>query len=420
MSSRFFSLSLLNNQFPALHGLRFLAILGIIQLHATAAILFVTLHAAEGIAPTDYGKILSLNSWFAMDLFFIMSGFLIGKILFFSFSDYGQENRSSPRKGFVRFYLRRAFRTFPLYYVFLFAYLYLGRVLPIWTPTTERGFTSLLFNELAYMTNYPFQPEKYLAPWSWSLSVEEHFYLISPILILFLMRIKTHQRRLLLLSGLWLMGPVTRFAIYWFKFRAHTVEAVMSELYTPTHARFDILIAGLILAYFDQFFLIETKAFFANRLVKWITWLLPAMIFALMLSPSINPTPLGVVNPSHLEFIRYTAFTGVFYYGFLTSIAYLCLIPRLIYFDSRMSRWLAGRTFLYFATLGYAIYLVHMPICYRAASLANQILPSANNYFFLHWIFATIVTLAASTALAYVMHILIEKPFLMLRDHWAP
>jgi peptidoglycan/LPS O-acetylase OafA/YrhL len=156
--------SLLANHFPPLHGVRVLAILLIVQLHLS---LYSAMGGLNLLGPS---WTVSVNTWFGMDMFFVLSGFLIGKILLFSIE--------KQRKRYVaRFYIRRAFRILPLYYVvFGLLVLLLGL-----TPFQQEN----LVHELLYLTNYPFSDE-YLMPWSWSLSVEEHFYIAAPLVLILL------------------------------------------------------------------------------------------------------------------------------------------------------------------------------------------------------------------------------------------
>ena len=104
---RFASLELLDNRYPALHGLRVLAILSVVQHHVT----WILGSEHRMVMKADLVA-LSLAVFFGMDLFFILSGFLIGSILFHSIDVAG-----TPQLG--RFYLRRMFRTFPPYWIVL-------------------------------------------------------------------------------------------------------------------------------------------------------------------------------------------------------------------------------------------------------------------------------------------------------------
>ena len=108
-----------------------------------------------------------------VDLFFVLSGFLITRILV--------EARGRP--GFLRnFYARRVLRIFPLYYGFLFVLLFAGPLPPFHTAIWSWTYTQ----DIA-MTFFPSQPAN-LWQWTphlWSLAVEEQFYLIWPFIVKF-------------------------------------------------------------------------------------------------------------------------------------------------------------------------------------------------------------------------------------------
>jgi peptidoglycan/LPS O-acetylase OafA/YrhL len=82
---------------------------------------------------------MSQRLWFGMDLFFVLSGFLIGNILI-------KGQTLSSGRGLLRFYVRRGFRTFPLYYFVLAALV----VIDLYGSDV-----STLWRELIYLTNYP-------------------------------------------------------------------------------------------------------------------------------------------------------------------------------------------------------------------------------------------------------------------------
>lgn len=125
-------------------------------------------------------------SWSGVDLFFVLSGFLIGGILL--------DARNSPNY-FRTFYIRRTFRILPVYGVFLF--LYLGRhaaahVMRSHLLETSSlpipWFSFLTFTQNFWMVAFGWFGPMALAP-TWSLAVEEQFYLTIPVLI---RRMRTH------------------------------------------------------------------------------------------------------------------------------------------------------------------------------------------------------------------------------------
>lgn len=121
----------------------------------------------------DLGQIGALG----VNIFFVLSGFLITRILI----DYKSQIISSNLKKSAAlkvFYFRRALRIFPIYYLYML-------LLPVLftIPSSE------LFHSLTYTINFYFFEAKYWSPYTthlWSLAVEEQFYLFWPLFVLFI------------------------------------------------------------------------------------------------------------------------------------------------------------------------------------------------------------------------------------------
>src|SRR4051794_2808524 len=169
-----------------------------------------------------------------MDLFFILSGFLIGSILLRSLEKSGTQNLR-------RFYIRRVARTFPSYYVVL-------TFLALTTALTATQIRHLPW-EYLYGTNFlSLMRSDIIMFWGWSLALEEQFYLTVPFLFFILHRLKTDRARLILLTAVWLLALVIR--LYVFLHRAPWTDLTLYEaLYFRPHTRFDTLVAGIILAF---------------------------------------------------------------------------------------------------------------------------------------------------------------------------
>src|SRR5262245_59882389 len=161
--SRFLALELLDNRYPALHGLRVLAIITVVQYHVT------WIYAGEQNIAIDKPFFDgSLLVFFGMDLFFMLSGFLIGSILLRSLE-------LSWTQNIRRFYIRRVFRTFPSYYIVL-------TLLALLYPLTKLQKHNLPY-EYLYVTNFlPLGRPHVIMFWGWSLALEEQFYLTVPAL----------------------------------------------------------------------------------------------------------------------------------------------------------------------------------------------------------------------------------------------
>ena len=116
--------------------------------------------------------------WAGVDLFFVLSGFLITGILL--------DTRGSPRY-FTTFYARRTLRIFPLYYLVLFLALIVLPKFPLMQPLLEvQGDTPPQWPYWFYWTNFSIVERGWAHGWldvGWSLAIEEHFYLVWPLVI---------------------------------------------------------------------------------------------------------------------------------------------------------------------------------------------------------------------------------------------
>lgn len=155
---------------PALDGLR-----GI-------AIILVMLHHFTYYRPTA-GIDLVIGSmlffcWSGVDLFFVLSGFLITGILL--------DTRDSPRY-FTSFYARRTLRIFPLYYVVLvLAFVVLPMFPGLHAVLVEEHTSPPAWPYALYVTNFFIASEGWSHGWvdiAWSLAIEEHFYLVWPLIV---------------------------------------------------------------------------------------------------------------------------------------------------------------------------------------------------------------------------------------------
>lgn len=160
---------------PELDGLRGLAILLVIICHYIAN----AEHAQLGFWPSHFFSALSVG-WSGVDLFFVLSGFLIGGILL--------DSRDSPRY-FRTFYSRRVHRILPIYYAWILLYISVIGVLSLLDPAnpllTGRDLAAVpiyfIFLQNMYFALTSLQ-WKFLSV-TWSLAVEEQFYLLAPPLI---------------------------------------------------------------------------------------------------------------------------------------------------------------------------------------------------------------------------------------------
>ena len=205
---------------PAIDGLRGIAVLCVVLIHCLMST------RPTGPRTLDPIAVLALYLPLAVDLFFVISGFLITSIL----------DRTRDADHPLRtFYARRALRIVPLYYGFLLFVVLFMRDLP------ERivGSPGSMIWEFLFLTNFPVGLDAksvgLLYPHFWTLAIEEQFYLFWPLVILLLPR-RLNIRICLALIGL---SIVTRFAL--------SLTLSREAALILTFARLDALAAGSII-----------------------------------------------------------------------------------------------------------------------------------------------------------------------------
>jgi peptidoglycan/LPS O-acetylase OafA/YrhL len=183
--------------------------------------------------------------WSGIDIFFVLSGFLIGRILM---SDLSRNGMLSYRS----FLVRRAFRIFPAYYLVLTLSVLVLTRLPfpyafVLFGTSDR--TKILAHSWAnylYVNNY-FYPGAAPNPfsWGWSLCVEEHFYLILPPLLVLVYRLRSKHARAALLLGCVASAVAARAVQYAYDPSLRLLDG----LYYASHNRFDEIFVGVLIAH---------------------------------------------------------------------------------------------------------------------------------------------------------------------------
>ena len=207
----------------ALDGVRGLAILLVIVMHATLVFFVDQLPAFERLG-TDHACVrLALLGWCGVDVFFVLSGYLITGILL--------RSRGSPHY-FRNFYARRALRIFPLYYVVVVLLLFVLERPPT-TPVEQAA-------HLLYWQNFRYAllgdvPADLALVVTWSLAIEEQFYLVWPAVVRFV-----SPRALCIACAGMIVGAIA------LRVGLSTASDVRTHFLTP--CRMDTLAAGALLA----------------------------------------------------------------------------------------------------------------------------------------------------------------------------
>ena len=332
-----------------------------------AAISMVVLAHAAVLSPVRHPVALSL-AWigqFGVDLFFVLSGWLIGGLFW-------RERAATGTVRFPRFFLRRALRTVPPYLVALLL-AWLG--VRLFAPERARFDVGYLLFLQNYYQKIPFFSV------SWSLCIEEHFYLFLPILVLLVLR---WRRGLpLLLSALVMLSPLCRT----FLETTSTID-VFDHSVLSTHLRLE----GLVLGFWAAYLSVSQPERWA-RLARWLPRLTAPAIAAVLLSPFV---------PSHL-----------FYDWGFTALAVAFLVITGWAAETPAWRLPAATAIRRLAGMSYSIYLTHSLMLHVARVVAARC-PAGIE--FVYWPLALVLILAAG----YGFSVLVEKSSLRLRDRLVP
>ena len=212
-----------------LDGLRSVAILWVMFAHVSAA--------SKWVAEDSYHKVFELIAsagWVGVQLFFVISGYLITKILL--------KGKGAP-KQLRYFYLRRSLRIFPVYYVTLF---FLFILLPFMGYSLS-WLASETDNQVyfwTYLNNWirPYIHNKGFAH-LWSLAIEEQFYLIWPFVVIYFSKSSLFRISVFMIIS----APIFRFLLFYY-FQTDQEGIGAKAAYAFTFARWDAIALGALMA----------------------------------------------------------------------------------------------------------------------------------------------------------------------------
>jgi len=319
--------SLSKERMPALDGLRGIAILMVMGLH------FFGYGGAESylqrLIPV-VGAVLTkvlLFGYAGVDLFFVLSGFLITGILL--------DSKGRPHR-FTNFYARRVLRIFPLYYGTLVAVFV---VLPLVHPLRSAAYQSMQAHQawfwlyssnlLSFVNYIPVVNETFSLAHFWSLCVEEHFYFIWPLLVFTL-----SSHAILRVAGTLMVVALACRAVL-FMYANHWIAAGFSL------SRADALAIGAIAAILVRGFYNDSRMRWYSLAVFWLTLPLVLLIIAM-------PRRLDV--PA-MEVCKYSVLA--FFFGAVVLLA--AIAER----TTMLRKVLANRALVFFGKYSYGLYVFH-------------------------------------------------------------
>ena len=331
------------------------------------AITMVVLAHIAVMSPVRHPFALTL-AWigqFGVDLFFVLSGWLIGGLFW----------REWLREGTVRwsrFFLRRALRTVPPYLVALLLAWIAVRLFAPERAQFDAGYLVFLQN---YYAKIPFFSV------SWSLCVEEHFYFFLPVLVLLTLRRRPALPVLFL--SLVLLSPLCRT----FLEHTRTIDEFDRSV-LATHLRLEGLVLGFWAAYLSA--------------CRPDSWRRIARVFPWLAAPALGFVLLSPLVPSRL-----------FYDWGFTALALSFLIWVGWAAESRAWRLPAAAGLRRLAGMSYSIYLTHSLVIHVARNLAFR---GAQWAELVYWP----LVLGGIIGVGYGFSLLVEKTSLQLRERLLP
>jgi peptidoglycan/LPS O-acetylase OafA/YrhL len=340
------------------------------------AIVAVMIYHLQDALPKSF-SILGQYGWMGVDLFFVLSGYLIGYQLL---KPYG----NSARFSISLFYQRRLFRILPAYVVVLLLYM----TVPAWreAPGLPPAWQFLTFTQ-----NILFQPQNRAFSHAWSLCVEEHFYLVLPLLVIWAMRRPSARKTGVLIAAVVVFGLAARaFAI------THITEKYFIHIYYQTYMRLDGLVVGVSLALIRVFRLEWWNVIARRGHATFFTGC--ALVASVMWMFRNNGLGRLTGSPAWGTIIGYP----------LLACGLGLIVASSLSSNGLLNRYKFPGAHLV-ATLAFSLYLTHKAIIH----LDQTYLPSLTSARDLK---AITIYLLTCLAAAGALHLLVERPSMLLRN----
>ncbi|WP_395750206.1 acyltransferase family protein [Prosthecobacter sp.] len=346
-------------------------------LRAFAVILVLGRHI--DIFPTQSDLVLTIvefwhrGGWVGVDLFFVLSGFLISGLLFKEYNVWG-------RIQIGRFLLRRALKIYPPFWA-LMVFIICLRVIRHQSLEWDK-----IGAELLFFQNY------WPGIWrqTWTLAVEEHFYLLSAVGIFWMTRMY-RDRPFRFLPGVLAFVAAACLYLRISNANQHAFEYMTHTF--PTHLRMDSLGIGVYLAYLCQY-----KLRVVERIARH-------KIFLVGVGTALLSLPF-IADLESSPFIYTWGYT-------LAYIGSACLV--LVAANSKNSTRTGVKAIAYIGSHSYSIYLWHMVVEIGASNYFNQL---PKNFFW--WMAYLTAYICGSLTLGIFCSKCVEMPVIRFRERMFP
>ena len=375
----YLSFPALPGQIPALDGLRAIAVLLVLLRH-TSHVAFEDAVPLPTVAGVDFG-VFMLNGWVGVDLFFVLSGFLITEHIL------RRQARDPDGWTWRRYLSRRALRIVPAYYAVI-ALVVLG-AFPGYVVATEKLGLRVAYHLLFLQDLLPSN----IVVVFWSLGVEEKFYLVAPFIVAAGAARTSLMGRLRWPLVLVAWGLLLRVVLMLRNPEIATYDAFFPVFRSPFAVSLDAILVGVAIAFLRDDPTIAPRLT-SPRGARVVFWGGFVAVLVLLFGHDM----MGAIGwwDETLQPLAIALAFGAVTFGLL--------------FGGGPTRPLGGPVLRVIARLSYCLYLVHLPLIPLALSW-TAVAGEAPG-------FATFmgVYLGLSGAVALALHYAVEKPFLELKD----
>ena len=388
-------------QLRPVDGLRAISILLVLAHHS---FWFLTIFAPE--SAEFFYQTSSLLNWvyngeLGVDVFFVISGFLISSLLMNEYQKTGEIR-------FFRFYQRRFLRLMPAYILAILVGLLL-------LPENRQ----YVWTNLLYINNL-MPAETHFMPWTWSLAIEEQFYFLYPLLLILALRFIPPRLFIYLAMTLLFISFLIRYLVIshyqlslpfcWYSNSCERFFDIIDYLYDKPWTRFGSFLPGIFAAYLHVYKRKQLVAFFTNNR--------PLVQCLLVISIAMGLTALFIpVNNQHVRFgetfstLYYTSYRNLFTLaiGFIMVASLYCQHG----LGALFQKLLSSRLLYPIGQLAYSAYLFH-PFVYAIAYGVLFEIAKEMSY----WQKITIVASAGTLItllLSATVYIFVERPFMNMR-----
>jgi peptidoglycan/LPS O-acetylase OafA/YrhL len=347
----------------------------LVALDGLRGLMTILVVVSHYFAEVPHGITALMVGWIAVDMFFVLSGFLVGRLILDK-----QENDNF----FTVFYARRVFRTLPIYFVCLIVNVVLLSVFTGHWVDADGAFpiwSYFVFAQNFFMAATDGIGAHWLAP-TWTLAIEEHFYLLVPALFFIVPR----NRIAAVLAAL-ALGAVAA--------RMGTVAllgdkaAIAASVLLPNRA--DVLVMGLLAAV-----AIRSK----------LPW--PRLDLSMRVAPILLLAAIAAMT----QFGGRHAF--IVFAPLLTAVACAAFLLSLVRGAPEAKRF-TGKFLGFFNTTSYAVYLTHLPVLGVMHGLLLGTRPDIATP--QQWA-VTFAALPVTVLVAWVLTVLVERPLTGYGRSW--